>query len=165
MSKLVILRGPSGSGKSTVAKTLFEQAKKPTVLIDQDHYRFIFKPAGGKINSKTIHQMIKGNVLAALKDHYDVILEGILNIRSYKETFEEIFAVHKTQNYIFTFDISFEETLRRHRTKLNKDEWSESDMKEWYKLKDFMGYEFEYKIPENSSKNETINKIKEIVNL
>jgi adenylate kinase family enzyme len=116
MSKLVILRGPSGSGKSTVAKTLFEKSKKPSVLIEQDYYRFIFKPAGGKINSKTIHKMIKANVLIALKDEYDVILEGIFNVHSYKETFKEIFAIHKTQNYIFMFDISFEETLRRHRT-------------------------------------------------
>jgi adenylate kinase family enzyme len=165
MSKLVILRGPSGSGKSTVAKELFKKTKKPSVLIEQDYYRFIFKPAGGATNSKTIHKMIKANVLMALKDEYDVILEGIFNVKSYEAIFEEIFAFHKTQNYIFMFDVSFEETLRRHRTKPNKDEWTEEDMKEWYHPKDFMGYKFEHEISENSTKSETIKKIREIAGI
>jgi predicted kinase len=162
MTKLVVLRGNSGSGKSTIANALFEQTKKPTVLIDQDHYRFIFKPAGGTLNSNTIHKMIKANVLAALEDNYDVILEGIFNVKSWKNIFAEIFEQHPRENYLFYFDISFEETIKRHRTKPNKDEWSESDMKDWYSPKDFMNYEFEYVINENSSKHETINKIKEV---
>jgi uridine kinase len=163
--KLIILRGPSGAGKSTAAKELFKQAKKPTVLIEQDYYRFIFKPAGGKVNSKSIHKMIKANVLIALQDNYDVILEGIFNVKSYKETFAEIFAVHTSNNYIFTFDVSFEETLRRHRTKPNKDEWSETDMKDWHHPKDFMGYDFEYIVTEDFSERETVKKIKEIAGI
>jgi predicted kinase len=165
MSKLVILRGNSGSGKSVIAKALFEQAKKPTVLIDQDYYRFIFKPAGGKLNSKTIHKMIKANVLTALNDGYDVILEGIFNVKSWKVIFDEIFEEHKQQNFIFYFDISFEETIRRHRTKPNKDEWSEADMKDWYNDKDFMKYDFEYTIKEQLSKEEIVEKIKKTVKI
>jgi adenylate kinase family enzyme len=160
MSKLIILRGNSGSGKSTVAKALFEQVTKPAVLIEQDYYRFIFKPAGGTLNSKTIHKMIKANVLAALKDNYDLILEGIFNVKSWKVIFDEIFEIHPKDNFIFYFDISFGETIKRHRTKPNKDEWSEADMKDWYNPRDFMGYEFEYVIEEKSSKNEIIKKIK-----
>ncbi len=163
--KLIILRGPSGAGKSTVARGLFERASRPTVLIEQDHYRFIFKPAGGLVNSKTIHQMIKANVLIALQDGYDVILEGIFNVKSYRVTFKEIFAVHKTGNYIFMFDISFEETLRRHRTKPNKDEWSEADMKDWYRPKDFLGHDFEYTVAEAASTDETVSKIRQITGL
>jgi adenylate kinase family enzyme len=156
MSKLIILRGNSGSGKSTVAKALFEQVTKPAVLIEQDYYRFIFKPAGGTLNSKTIHKMIKANVLAALKDNYDVILEGIFNVKSWKVIFDEIFEIHPKDNFIFYFDISFEETLRRHRTKPNKNEWSEEDMKSWYNEKDFLNYDFEHTIEEKLSKDETI---------
>jgi adenylate kinase family enzyme len=161
-AKLIILRGPSGAGKSTAARSLFGQAKKPTVLIEQDYYRFIFKPAGGMVNSKSIHKMIKANVLIALQDNYDVILEGIFNVNSYQETFAEIFAAHTSENYIFTFDISFEETLRRHRKKPNKDEWTEADMKDWYHPKDFMGYEFEHVVAENLSEKEIAKTIKEI---
>jgi 2-phosphoglycerate kinase len=165
MSKLVILRGPSGAGKSTVAQALFKNASQPTVLIQQDYYRFIFKPAGGKLNSKSIHKMIKANVLVALEDGYNVILEGIFNVHSYTGTFKEIFAVHPENNFMFTFDISFEETLRRHRTKPNKDEWSESDMKDWYHPQDFMGYDFEEVIPEAYSQTEIVQKIQAIAEL
>ncbi|HEY5153007.1 MAG TPA: AAA family ATPase [Candidatus Saccharimonadales bacterium] len=165
MSKLIILRGPSGAGKSTVAKELFGRAKAPVVLIEQDHYRFIFKPAGGLVNSKTIHRMIKANVLIALEDGYDVILEGIFNVSSYKATFDEIFAVHKTGNCSFMFDVSFDETLRRHRTKPNKDQWSEADMKDWYHPKDYMGYDFEHIITETVSACETVNKIRTITGM
>lgn len=49
-TKLIILRGPSGSGKSTVAKMLFDGAVRRTALIEQDHYRFIFKPPGVAAN-------------------------------------------------------------------------------------------------------------------
>lgn len=164
-AKLIILRGPSGAGKSTVAKQLFVQTKKPTVLIEQDYYRFVFKPAGGKLNSKTIHKMIKQNVLAALDDGYDVILEGIFNVKAYGKTFKEIFATHTENNFVFTLDISFEETLNRHRTKPNKDEWSEADMKDWYHPKDFLGYEFEHAIGEELSAGQTAKTIKEIAGM
>jgi hypothetical protein len=109
--------------------------------------------------------MIKANVLAALNDSYDVILEGIFNKKSWETVFDEIFAEHPEQNYIFYFDVSFEETIRRHRTKPNKNEWSESDMKDWYNPKDFMGYDFEHTIDEKSSKNETIKTVKRITGI
>src|SRR3989344_5524593 len=114
--KLIILRGPSGSGKSTIAKIIFDSAKRKTVYIDQDYYRFIFKPSGGgsKSNGATIHKMILHNVVQALQDGYDVILEGILSVKSYGEVLEGIFKKHPKENYIFYFDVSFEETVRRH---------------------------------------------------
>ncbi len=164
-SKLIILRGPSGAGKSTVAAEVFKRVKRPAALIGQDYYRFIFKPAGGAVNSKAIHDMIKANVLIALEDNYDVILEGIFNVKSYKPTFDEIFAAHPAGNYIFTFDISFGETLRRHRTKPNKDQWSETAMKDWYHPQDFMGYDFEQIISENSSVEQTVAKIRKATGL
>ena len=119
INKFIVLRGPSGSGKSTVARRLFESAKQKTCLIEQDYYRFIFNPAGGgsRPNSDTIHKMIKLNVLAALDDGYDVILEGILSVKSYAELLNDIFRQHPKNNFMFYFDISFEETVRRHHTK------------------------------------------------
>jgi adenylate kinase family enzyme len=165
MSKLVILRGNSGSGKSTVAKALFEQAKRPAALIGQDQYRFNLKPAGGTLGSKTMQKMVKASVLAALEDGYDVILEGIFKVKTWKVIFDGIFKEHPKDNYIFYFDISFEETIHRHRTKPNKNEWSEENMKSWFKVKDFLGYDSEYAIDEKSSKNETINKVKEIAGI
>lgn len=166
--KLIILRGPSGSGKSTVAKILFESAKRKTALIDQDYYRFIFKPAGGgsKPNSDTIHKMILHNVLQALSDGYDVILEGILSVKSYGKILDEVFAKHPKDNYIFYFDISFEETIRRHKTRIVKNtQFGESDMREWYSAAHRSNHEFEHIIPESFTIKDTTQYIKEVIGI
>ncbi len=181
-SKLIILRGPSGSGKTTTAKMLFDGAKRRTVLIEQDYYRFIFNPPGGgkKPNSDTIHKMIKNDVLIALEDDYNVILEGILSVRAYSEVLEDIFSLHTEENYIFYFDISFEETLKRHierqqatpKSKSNSkllvqdikrserlQEFGEAEMREWYSAAHKSNHRFEKIIPENFSQDETIEYI------
>ena len=184
-TRLIILRGPSGSGKTTTAKTLFDGAKRRTVLIEQDYYRFIFNPPGGgeKPNSDTIHKMIKNDVLTALGDGYDVILEGILSVKAYEQILEEIFQQHTQNNYIFYFNISFEETVKRHKhrqavgmqsvdkSKLVQDqkrnqrlqEFDEHDMQQWYADAHRSGHELEHIIPETSSAQQTIEFIKQII--
>lgn len=162
-SKLIILRGPSGSGKSTISKILFEKANNKIALIEQDHYRFIFKPAGGgsKPNADTIHKMIKSDTLITLEDGYDVILEGILGVKSYSEVLEEIFTVHPKNNFIYYFDISFEETIRRHATrKITRGKgFGEDDMREWYPASHKSNHTLERIIPESFSAEDTVNKI------
>jgi predicted kinase len=161
--RLIILRGPSGSGKSTVAQALFEQTDHKIALIDQDHYRFIFKPAGGgsKYNSDTIHKMIFGDVSIALGDGYDVILEGILSERSYGEVFERLFRIHPHENYIFYFDISLDETLKRHATRPLQQAFGEAEMRELYPAAHRSGHRFEQIIPESFSLERTVSFIKQ----
>ncbi len=167
MSKLIILRGPSGSGKSTIAKRLFEMAEHKVALIEQDYYRFIFKPAGhgGKLNGPTIHKMIESDVLIALENGYDVILEGILSVNSYKDVFESIFKKHQTENYIFYFDVSFEETVRRHTTRtVRAPGFGEKEMKEWFPGSYKSDHHLERLIPESFSIEDTIKFITETAN-
>lgn len=161
-TKLIVLRGPSGSGKSTISKLLFDKATHRIALIEQDYYRFIFKPAGGggKPNSDTIHKMIKNNVLSALQDGYDVILEGILSVKSYDAILDEIFEAHDGENYMYYFDISFEETVRRHATRKGKAlEFGASEMKEWYPIAHRSNHQLERVIPETHSVLDTLNQI------
>lgn len=162
-SKLIILRGPSGSGKSTTSKILFDKAKHKIALIEQDHYRFIFKPAGGgsKANSGTIHKMIRNDTLLALNDGYDVILEGILSPKSYDLVLEEIFAAHPKNNYIYYFDISFEETVRRHATReiTRGSGFGEEDMREWFPNSHRSNHPLERIIPESFSIEDTVTTI------
>lgn len=157
-TKLIVLRGPSGSGKTTTSRMLFERASHRVALIEQDHYRFIFKPAGGgsKPNSDTIHKMIKSDVMIALSDGYDVILEGILSVRSYSKVLDEIFAHHSGGNYMYYFDISFPETLRRHETKPDSEDFGEKDMREWYPVSHRSNHELEQIIPEKYGQDETV---------
>ncbi|HVC36560.1 MAG TPA: AAA family ATPase [Candidatus Dormibacteraeota bacterium] len=162
-SKLIVLRGPSGSGKSTVAKMLFESATRKIALIDQDHYRFIFKPAGGgsKPNSDSIHKMIKSDTLIALKDGYDVILEGILSVKSYSKVLDEIFVKHPEGNFMFYFDISLEETLKRHKSRAEKfPDFGEKEMREWYPVAHRSNHRLEQIIPEAFSAEKAFKFIK-----
>ncbi len=180
-TKLVILRGPSGSGKTTTAKRLFDNAKVRTVLIEQDYYRFIFNPPGGgtKPNSDAIHEMIKNDVLIALKHGYNVILEGILSVVAYGNILEEIFAIHPEENYIFYFDISFDETVKRHKKRqaealdkvhgraLVQDikrherllDFGEEDMQEWYPASHRSNHKLERIVSQSLNQDEVFNMI------
>ena len=161
-TRLIVLRGPSGSGKTTIARLLFERADAPTCLIEQDHYRFIFTPAGGgsQANAGTIHRMIQHNVLSALADGYDVILEGILNVRSYGEVLDEIVVAHPSNNFLYYFDVSLPETLRRHASRRTPEHtFTEDDMRDWYPAAHSSHHELERVIPESSTAAETLRRI------
>ena len=152
-SKLIILRGPSGSGKTTIANKLFNRAKNPIVLIDQDHYRFIFRPpgAGGMPNAHTISRMITSSVLIALDDGYDVILEGILGLRRYRPLLDELFASHPRDNHLFYFDVSLDESIQRHNTKADTHGFGEADLRTWYPASGRTDLSIECLIPESYS--------------
>jgi hypothetical protein len=62
-------------------------------------------------------------------------------------------------NYFYYFDISYEETLRRHATKLSAHEFGEKEMKQWYKPNQITGFKTERIIPESLSIEKTVNKI------
>ena len=66
------------------------------------------------------------------------ILEGILPSEDYKPLFEAALEEYGENIFSYYYDISFEETLRRHQTKPNRDEFGEADMRRWWKEKDFL---------------------------
>lgn len=95
-------------------------------------------------------------MLIALRDGYDVILEGILSVKSYDKILNELFELHEGENYMYYFDIGFEETVRRHETKPNIHEFGEKDMKEWYPIAYRSNHELEKIIPESFTQEETV---------
>jgi adenylate kinase family enzyme len=161
-NRFIILRGPSGAGKSTVAKRLFDSSTCRTAFIQQDHYRFIFKPAGGgsKTNASTIHRMIEHNCIAALKDGYDVILEGILTVQSYAALLDEVIMAHSGPSYMFYLDVSFEETVKRHKTREHLTNFTAKDMRSWYDASHSSNHHLEQIIPESFSVEEALLFIK-----
>ena len=55
-----------------------------------------------------------------------VIMEGIFNSKWYNNLFKKILDEFKEDNiFAFYFDIPFEETLKRHKTKANSNEFGE----------------------------------------
>lgn len=162
-TKLIVLRGPSAAGKTTAARSLFEAAPDHAVLLEQDRFRALFKPPGGDPGAKTLQRIIVQTALTALHDGYDVILEGILNRRAYADALATLFTEHPARNHLFYFDVSLEETLRRHGTRQSAHLSTEQDMRGWYRDKDLLGYDFEHVIPERSSPAQTLARIRQMV--
>lgn len=156
-SKLIVLRGNSGSGKSTVARALRDASSNRLAIVEQDYIRrFILKEkeTEGTNNVGLIRQTVE----FCLEREYDVILEGILYFPRYGSMLQQL--VEKCpNNYFYYFDVSFEETLRRHATKPNAHEFGEKQMRGWYKPSQLTNFESEKIIPESFSIEEAVNKI------
>lgn len=157
--RLIVLRGPCGAGKSTVASRLLE-SPRPTALIAQDAYRFLFNVRDGEAYSKTVRQMLRDNVLTALGHGFDVILEGILGARGYRDVLDAIFRDHPRDNHVFYLDVSFDETVRRHAGRAKAPLFGEAEMRAWYRGRDVLGYEFERVLGEDSSADDTVRAIR-----
>lgn len=136
MSKLIILRGNSGSGKTTVAKELQKRFGDNTMLISQDVIRRdILKVKDGE-NTRALPLMKE--LLSYGNQHSEiVILEGILNAKWYRPLFEMAVQLYGEDIFAYYFDISFEETIKRHQTKPNCHEFGEEAMRRWWNEKDY----------------------------
>ncbi|MFA6160609.1 MAG: AAA family ATPase [Patescibacteria group bacterium] len=151
---LIVLRGPSGSGKSSAAKEVRAAWESPMALIEQDYLRRTLLKEKDIPNGLNI-ELIKRTVLFALENSVDVILEGILDNGRYLQMFEEILQKHPKNNHFFYFDVSLDETLRRHQFKPNKNDFGEKEMRAWYKDRDFLSCVKEKIVSEANSLEQT----------
>jgi predicted kinase len=159
---LLVLRGNSGSGKSTTAKLLRETAirkgsKKKIALIEQDYLRRIVlkeRESEGTDNIDLIFQTVS----FALERGYIVILEGILYSERYKNMLSSLNNL-SSKNHYFYFNVTLEETLRRHQSKQNAHEFGEKEMREWYKPHDTLGFKNEKVIEQGMSQRQIIDVI------
>lgn len=159
MSRLVILRGNSGSGKTTVAKMLQERFGPNTMLISHDMVRMqILHVWSAEGVRKSLPLMI-ALLRYGRRNSEITILEGILPSEDYKPLFEAALEEYGENIFSYYYDISFEETLRRHQTKPNRDEFGEADMRRWWKEKDFLDIIPQTVLNEDVSLRETVELI------
>ena len=158
MRKLVILRGNSGSGKSTVAKELQSMLGNNTMLISQDMVRReILKVSDGK-DTKAL-PLLK-QLLRYGYDHSEVvILEGIMVADWYRPLFELAVSLYGEDVYAYYFDLPFEETVKRHKTRSKAGSFGEEAMREWWVEKDYSDVLNESMIPEELSKENIVQMI------
>lgn len=149
-NKLIILRGNSGSGKSSVARELQLSMGYGTALIEQDYLRRKLLREKERSDQPNI-ELIELNAIFALGHGYDVIVEGILRKDYYGDMLRSLIESHDGLTYIYYFDIPFEETLNRHVTKPNADEFGEAEMRELYRPHDLLGMKNEQIISEEST--------------
>lgn len=164
MQKLIIIRGPSGSGKSTVARELSKRCAQPPLLISEDQIRRMFVNHT-QTGHETAKRLATKAVLFGLDNGYDVIYEGILNVKTSGDNLHEFFDAHKEENYLFYLDVSFDETIRRHKARDKNTEFKAESMKKWWDFASPTGHISETIISESSSLENTIKIISKVANL
>lgn len=158
-SRLIIIRGNSGSGKSTIATRLRQKMESKTMLIPQDMIRReILKVKDDKNNPSV--KLIRDIALFGKSINYDVIIEGILANHKYGNMLKRLIKEFE-YSFIYYLNVSFEETLNRHKTKINSHAFGENEMKDWWLNDDRLGVRDELILEEELSLNDIIKKILE----
>ncbi|HHT7240254.1 kinase [Bacillus sp. JJ927] len=153
---LIIIRGNSGSGKSTVARQL-QLLLKGTLLVPQDVVRRDMLRVKDNVGNLSV-ELIKQITLYGIGKMNYVIVEGILSTRKYKTMLTELIDIFE-ESHVYYYDISLKETIARHKTKPNRDDFGEPEITAWYTNKDFLNSPNEKIISETMSVDETIKMI------
>ena len=166
MSKLIILRGNSGSGKSTVAGLIAKNMTSKLAVVDADYYRVAMlfpKPFDGN----DLAALMQQDVLYCLEHGYNVLWDSIFYANGKNKEYLGKFLtkLHPADNFIFNFDVSFEETAIRHEQRPKSNDFTVEEMRGWYHPVETLGYDFEYQIPETNTLEKTVSFIQEIAHI
>lgn len=132
-TRLVVLRGDSGSGKTTTAAALRPRLGPKTAVIHQDYFRRELLAGGDKVTrAADAAVLIEAAARQSLDLGYDVILDGIFNLRDYATRLKRLWRDHRGVTRIYQFDIGFEETVRRHETRQLRHAFTAERMRSWY---------------------------------
>lgn len=96
------------------------------------------------------------------RGYQTVIIEGIFGAKKNGEQLKSLLA-DADESHTFYFDIPFEETVRRHYTKPNANDFGEIEMREWWKEKDYLGVDNEIVINGDISASQAVDLMYEMV--
>ncbi|WEG09204.1 AAA family ATPase [Microbacterium horticulturae] len=132
-TRLVVLRGPSASGKTTAALALRPLLGPKTALIHQDYFRRELLHSDERLKrAADAAALIIATARQALDRGYDVILDGIFNLRDYADALEQLANDHAGTTRIYAFDLPLDETIRRHATRPLSAEFGDDKLRDWY---------------------------------
>ena len=158
MKRLIVLRGNSGSGKTTIAKEIQKRLGNNTMLISQDVIRRDMLKVKDGENNQAI-PLMKELLIYGRNNCDVVILEGIMYSTWYSSLFDLANNLYGASIYAYYFDLPFDETLRRHKTKPNCQEFGEEAMREWWCEKDYSNALHENTITKEKTIEEVVNGI------
>ncbi|WP_067488234.1 AAA family ATPase [Nocardia ignorata] len=129
--QLVVLRGNSGSGKSTVARLVQERVGKGRcAVVGQDVVRRIIlreHDASGAFNVTLIETI----AMACLERDLTFVVESILHADRYAAMLKRL-RHHASRAHFYAWDLSFEETARRHQMRPQAAEFDLDSMRSWF---------------------------------
>ncbi|MDZ5712657.1 kinase [Jeotgalibacillus haloalkalitolerans] len=157
-SQLIILRGNSGSGKTTIAKRLQRHLGLGTLLVSQDVVRRDMLMVHDREGNPSID--LTRQIAEYGKGTCEfVIVEGIFNSSRYGDMLKELIDFYDKKAYTYYFDLSFEETVRRHHTRDKKMDFGEDSMRAWWNPVDVLGVEGEVLLTDDMSEDEVLERV------
>jgi predicted kinase len=155
---LIVLRGNSASGKSAAAQRIRQRHGRGAAIVGQDTIRrdvLKERDTPGAVNIGLIGLIAR----YALEHAYHVIVEGILASERYGDMLAELCDDHRGPSHFFYFDVSFEETVRRHATKPLASKYGEVELRDWFRPLDLLSMIAEHRIPETTSLDDAVDAI------
>lgn len=156
MSKIILIRGNSGSGKTIVANEIHNILGEGSLLISQDYVRRTMLQVKDKPMNLAIG-LIESMIEYGIDNCEYIVVEGILAENKYGDMLRNI--VKKADSVCaYYYDLSFDETVRRHNTKIGTD-FNSEQMRGWFNPHDLLGIENEKSISDDVTKNDMIKLI------
>lgn len=155
---LIVLRGNSGSGKSATARALRFHYGRGLAIVSQDLIRRVILRDRDQPNAANIG-LIDLTARYALAHGFHTVVEGIFNADHYGAMLQALHRDYADRAHFYYFDVSFEESLRRHATKPEAVEFGEQEMRDWYRAKDYLHDVGEIIIDESSLLEDTVASI------
>jgi predicted kinase len=157
---LVIIRGNSGSGKTSTAIEVRRRYGRGCAYVSQDYLRRELLREHGSDGTPTVAPaFITAVVRAALDGGYHVVVEGILHTGQYGQPLRELIAGHRGPVSAYWLDVSFDETVRRHRSRPEPIPVTAEQMREWYAPLDVLGLPCEQIIGESVGFEDSVEQI------
>ncbi|NCO10626.1 kinase [Candidatus Saccharibacteria bacterium] len=156
-SKLIIIRGNSGSGKSTIAHRVRSEMGDKVMLLQQDVLRRDILKVEDREGNPVIG-LIEQLAMYGKSLGYDVLLEGILSKKKYGSLLEGLMEKFD-ESFVYYFDLSFEETLRRHGLRDQRTDFDESKLREWWLEDDTLDIRSEHIFGDSMSEKQITQKI------
>lgn len=157
-STLIIIRGNSRSGKTTAAKALQNQLGNGTLLVSQDVVRRDMLKVHDRDGNPSI-DLIRQIAEYGKGTCEFVIVEGIFNKNRYGEMLKNLIQFYDNKAYTYYFDLSFEETVARHKTSSKTIEFGEDSLRAWWNPNDYLGGEGETKLTNGLSQEDVTDLI------
>lgn len=156
---LIVVRGNSGSGKSTVAAQLQERLPGKTVVLSQDYFRRVIYNEQEQ-ESLAHADLIEVAATHALRAGHNVVLDGIFNATRYSPMLERVRSATEESRF-YAFDLSLEETLRRHRSRSKVGDFTAEEISGWYHGWQPLQFVSEHRIDASESVTATVQRILE----
>ncbi len=164
--KIISLRGNAGSGKSTISQMLIDALSKEhdVLYLELDNFRrrIVYtkfdEDFAIRRNQNALSSIITMIDWGLSNNIEYAILDGKFSTKHFTELYEYILS-RNIPLIPYWFDLTFEETARRHATRAKSKDFTADEMKEWFRPNDLMPIINEKLIPQDMTKEQIFTMI------